>query len=855
LTHDPSRPGITRTRLDNGLEVLVRPTESAVAAVYLWMESGSADERDGELGGAHFLEHMLFKGTGRRGVGAVASEIEGFGGDLNAFTTHEQTVLHATLDTTRWREALDVLVDMAHHATLDAEEFDREKLVILEEVRSYEDDPDTIVDETLQAMIYGDHGYGRPIAGRPHDVSALTVDALRGFWNREYAPNRTVLAVAGEVDPVEVQELANRLLSDWRSGPARSLRAPVVPPARAAEARVTRSDFASTVVELAWPTPGLEHPDLPALEVLAATLGQGASAALPARLQTEEGFASDAWAALNNRRFSSTFQVGFVPNDGDTLKALAAALDEVERVARGSGSGAAISRAREGLLADWLFAEETVDGLAYDLAWYATQYGDPSVRRAARDRLAAVTVDDVRRAAARWLTREDVRLAAVDPKTSARQYQHALDKYRHPKPGRAVAAPGFSAPARHGPLRFEGKTGARVLLLPDDRPVAAVRIVGVGGQLAESDKQAGLAQAWSRVLLTGAADRDAGRLGEAEDAIGGEIDATGGRNSLGISASFPASHLEDGLELLADIVLEPHFSDEEWGRIRTEMTEEIRTRPDRPSEIGGLHLAAELWKGHPWARPPGGTEQSLAKLNGKAMKRFHEHIAGNNLVVAVVGGFDPDVVAERLSWLDELPAKAPPLPARPALTRLQPGIHTLRAGREQAQVILGARGARFADPHAAALDIAAAVLGGQSGRLFLSLRERMGLAYSVWAQSIDGLDGGTFSAGLSTDPARVDEARLALLAELERFASAPPDASEIRRYVSMLVGQVAMGQQRCLDRAHALAAGEMWRRPWDVPGHRARFEAVTPDEVTHAMRAVLDAGFVQVVVLPEATPG
>ena len=152
--------------LDNGLTVLLRESRRApVVELQIWASVGSADERAGEEGLAHFHEHMLFKGTERRGVGEVAGDIEGLGGHINAYTSFDQTVYHATLPSDAWREGLDVLVDAVRFSIFDEEEVHREREVVLEEIRRSDDTPGHVLGDLAFRECYRFHPYGAPILG------------------------------------------------------------------------------------------------------------------------------------------------------------------------------------------------------------------------------------------------------------------------------------------------------------------------------------------------------------------------------------------------------------------------------------------------------------------------------------------------------------------------------------------------------------------------------------------------------------------------------------------------------------------------------------------------------------------
>ena len=170
-------------------------------------------------GGAHFLEHLLFKGAGAHGVGEAAERVEAMGGDLNAFTSYEQTCLHGTVPAGREAEVLRLLAEMARRPHLDAAEIERERDVVIEEIRANQDDAMQVLAENLRARVYGDHPYARPVLGTEDSVRGLGREGLLALHARGFAPSNAVLAVAGPVDPSLVQSVAAELLSEGPPAP------------------------------------------------------------------------------------------------------------------------------------------------------------------------------------------------------------------------------------------------------------------------------------------------------------------------------------------------------------------------------------------------------------------------------------------------------------------------------------------------------------------------------------------------------------------------------------------------------------------------------------------------------------
>jgi predicted Zn-dependent peptidase len=198
-------------RLKSGLQVVLAPCEAESVAVGLFVRSGSRNERKAQAGISHFIEHMLFKGTAKRSALDITRAIEGRGGMFNAYTSEENTCFFAHIPDEYLAEAMDILVDMFKNAKLDAREFAKEKAVILEEIKMYADEPDSVAMENLQACLFPGHPLGRPVAGGEKSLEPMTPEDLRGWIKRRYTPRNTVLVVAGKFDAAKALEMAGRL--------------------------------------------------------------------------------------------------------------------------------------------------------------------------------------------------------------------------------------------------------------------------------------------------------------------------------------------------------------------------------------------------------------------------------------------------------------------------------------------------------------------------------------------------------------------------------------------------------------------------------------------------------------------
>ncbi|MGH7321065.1 MAG: M16 family metallopeptidase, partial [Candidatus Rokuibacteriota bacterium] len=190
-----------RLVLENGLTVILAEHRAAdVAAVQLWLRVGARDESDVGSGLSHFIEHLLFKGTPTRGPGIIDREVSGLGGEMNATTSQDFTYYHIVLAAPHVETALEVLADAVAHASFDPEEMERERRVVLEEIRRTRDNPNAYLWRVLGRLRFAGHPYGRPVLGTPATIQGATREQIVGYYRRHYVPANAVLVVVGNLD-------------------------------------------------------------------------------------------------------------------------------------------------------------------------------------------------------------------------------------------------------------------------------------------------------------------------------------------------------------------------------------------------------------------------------------------------------------------------------------------------------------------------------------------------------------------------------------------------------------------------------------------------------------------------------
>ncbi|MGL5113976.1 MAG: M16 family metallopeptidase [Beijerinckiaceae bacterium] len=398
------------TTLPSGLRVatLAMPhVETASLAIVAG--AGSRDEHADEHGLAHFLEHMAFKGTRRRSARAIAEEIEAVGGDINAATSVETTAYTARVLGADIGLGMDVLSDILTDSLFDAEELEREKGVVLQEIAAVDDTPDDLVFDLLTETAFPGQEIGRPILGTPDAVKSLDATRIRGFLGREYAAQNMVVAAAGAVEHDEILREAEVRLSGFATSTARERKS-----ARyvGGEHRLVRK-LEQSHVTLGFAAPSHHDPDFYAAQVFVNAVGGGMSSRLFQEVREKRGLAYSVYGFLWGYADAGMFGIYYGASDKTAKEAMTVSLDCLLD-ARESISEAEVARARAQLKVSLLMALESSSARADQMARHLLAYGRliPTAEIVAK--VDAITPEDVMRVASRILGAPPT-LAAVGP--------------------------------------------------------------------------------------------------------------------------------------------------------------------------------------------------------------------------------------------------------------------------------------------------------------------------------------------------------------------------------------------------------------------------------------------------------
>ncbi len=380
------------------------------AAIGVWVLAGARNELPQQNGIAHFLEHMAFKGTGRRNALQIAEAIEDVGGYINAYTSREVTAYYARVLENDVPLALDVVADILRNSILDVSEIETERGVILQEIGQALDTPDDIIFDWLQEKAYPDHPLGRAILGQQEGVARFSRDDLTGFVDQHYRPGQMVLSAAGAVDHDALVKAAEQMFGDMPAGDA-----PIAPRAkfRGGESRTIKT-LEQAHMALAFESPDYGDPAIHAAQIYATALGGSMSSRLFQEIREKRGLCYTIYAQAGAYADTGMMTI-YAGTSGDSMAGLAEiTIDEMKRAATDMRPDE-IERARAQMKAGLLMGLESPSNRAERLARMIQIWGRVPGLEEVVEKIDAVTLADVRNLAEKTAADAPAALALYGP--------------------------------------------------------------------------------------------------------------------------------------------------------------------------------------------------------------------------------------------------------------------------------------------------------------------------------------------------------------------------------------------------------------------------------------------------------
>ncbi len=824
--------------LDNGLRVIsLEDFSCPIVAVNLWYHVGSKDEDPERQGFAHMFEHMMFRGTDRLGSTDHFDLIRKTGGTCNAYTTFDQTVYTQTLPANQLNLALWLEAERMSMLKIDQDAFDTERKVVEEERRMGLNRPYGELLEKALPHLFPDHPYRWSTIGSIPHLRAASVPELRAFWTKYYVPNNATLVVVGGVTHAEVQQLAKRNFG-WipRAEDPPRIAAPEFKPYAKKQVNITEKNAPAPLAAMIFRGVPLNHPDAIALDLMTTILGRGESSRIYRRVVAEDQSAVMAMAGNMNLEQDGMLGVASImpPIGGKESAALKAMNEEIERMQTELVSEKELEKARNQMLKALVTESLTVDSKAAALGSAAVLEGDVSRVNTRLDRIRSVTAEDIRRVAQTYMQPEHAITGRVKSnlmgtlgnmlgfKNDAEDAPiTGLPETNPPPPGR----PGVSRPANRlaqspiaGPLQYEADTGYDQLELDNGLQIIVVEnheVPYVSVQLgmeagAWTEGKPGSASMALSMLTKGTERMSEKELATELETYAISLSGSAGMDSSSVSLGALPEQMDRAMRLLADVVLSNTMPEEEFTKLKKQVTTSLAISEKQPSSIADRELRRRLYGDHPYARGVSGRVADVEQLTVEDARSWWQTYARPDMCTLIFAGdidlAEAGTLAKKylIGWTAQGEKPQLELPDFPDPQPMH--IYLVDNSGVQSEIRVGHRSMTRQDADYFAGRVVSGYFGGAfSARLNETIRVEKGLTYGARGGFGAQKRAGSFSISTFSKNASTVEAVEAILAEIARLQAEKPSDKELNNTISYFTGSYPATRETSQQ-----VAGELW---------------------------------------------
>ncbi|HWP90877.1 MAG TPA: pitrilysin family protein [Thermodesulfobacteriota bacterium] len=854
--------GVTKFKLDNGLTVLLEENHSApVVAVNVWVKVGSACEEDGEYGIAHVHEHMVFKGTEKRGVGEIARIIEGDGGDINAFTSFDETVYYVVIAGRFLDTALDVLSDAMENSSFDAEELQKELQVVLEEIRRGEDSPQRNLSERLFSEAYTAHPYRRPVIGSKESVSGFTREKIVNFYKKWYSPNNMVLVVVGDFDTRKVVPKIKETFGTLKPRTLPNCHIPEEPVQKEMRAVVFDKKVQEGYFSLAFHTTDARNDDTPVLDVISNILGGGDSSRLYRRVKEDKGLVSNIYSYSFTPKYPGLFAVGGTLDPDKASSAFSEIIKETYLLKYEPVSYEELSRAKVNIESNSIYTKETMQGQAQKLGYYEVEAGDYKYEDEYLKKVSLVTQEDIMRVARKYFRNSNLTTAFLLPTGQVTiEEKEIIDIANRSAQALEKELSLLSIKSSGDVKKAMLDNGITVLIKQNHSvPLFAARAAFLGGVRFEDEKDNGVSNFLSEMFTRGTKNRSAEDIAREIESIAGEVSGFSGRNSFGVTVESLSRNFDQAIDIFADVIMNPSFDPEEIERARRDILSAINRQGDNLLRTTINLFLSTLYRENPYRFDVLGTKETITNMTRDDLINFYQkYVRPENMVISVVGNVDENRVLSMLeSYFGEMgkgrfspPQVQPESP--PSRIRT---AEVEQKDKAQTHIILGFLAPTLKDPDQYPFEVLNAILSGQGGRLFLELRDKRSLAYTVTSFFTPGLEPGFFGVYIGCAPEKQEEAIQGIKEQLALVLEKGVTDEELKRAQNYLVGNFEIGLQQNSAQAAKIAFDELYGLGWDeYKRYPEEIYSVTKDDIQRVARKYIHLDkYTLAIVKPEGS--
>jgi zinc protease len=785
-------------KLKNGLTVVLHPDRSTpIVGVNLFYHVGSKNEASGRTGFAHLFEHMMFQGSGNYIDGWRA--VDDLGGNVNGTTDQDRTFYYEVVPSNTLERVLYMEGDRMGNllTAMDQAKLDNQRDVVKNERRQRVDNqPYGTMFERIGMLMYPEsHPYHHSVIGSMEDLSAASLDDVKGFFRQYYVPNNAVLVIAGDFDERQTRAWVEKYFGGIAKG-ADIVRPNTPEPKLDSEIRKTYEEAGIPFSRLAMVWHGVPQysPDEAPLDMLASILSSGRGSRLQSDLLYGKELVSQIGASDGTSEIGGLFQISATARPGKSMDEIEKDINaHIERLKNEPPTAEEMTRALNVREANAIFGLQTVFGKGAAMAGYAGFLNKPDYFEANIDRYRKVTPADVQRVAKQYLTANRLVMSYIPAKAQPTG-----------NPNAEVNKPTSTAPKKKDTALIAKQDAMLPALGPDPKlvlpaiektklsngvnlwvvkhnelPIISMNLVlNAGGTLDSADK-AGVASMTSNMLNQGTKTRSAVDIANSLQSIGASVGSNASWDASTISMQTITKNVDQALDIYADVITNPAFPDKELESVRRRALLAFQQRRSNPTAVAGVVYDRVIYGDQPYGRQLTGDEKSVKAMTRDDLVNFYNtYYRPNNATLIVVGDVETASIKAKLekAFANWKPGEVPAFTNSAMTMAAKPAIYLVdRPGAAQSSVSIGQVGIERSNPDYYAVQVMNSILGGGStARLFMNLREDKGYTYGAYSRFSSRRGAGPFSASGEIQTVSTKEAVQEFLKELNGIRGGIP---------------------------------------------------------------------------------
>ncbi len=827
--------------LDNGFKAVVKEDHRNPLVVFsVFIDSGSASEGDyNGTGISHLIEHMLFKGTKKYPVGAIEDVLNKYGGNIDGYTSYDYTGYSITILKEHLDTALDILKEMLTEPLFDPGELKKEMAVIEREMDMDKDDPAKRISGMTFETAFMAHTYRLPVIGYKENFEKLTRADLVKFFKSAYVPEKMTIAVVGDVDRQGIIDKIKTSFGKIPRGNNTINVRPEEPPQIAQRSIEEKADIDGAYIDISFHSMSLFDNDLYAMDLLSFMLGQGDSSILNENLRIKDRTVLSVSSYNYTPKDPGLFVISSVLKEENVNKAISSILSLVEDIKQNGVKESDLIKAKNNFIADYVYQKETIGSQANDLAQNQILTGNPDFSAQYIENLKAVNIENIKRAASKYLNTQNMTVAVLD------------------KSGNALKEKAEEGPAEKGTegvKRILLSNGIPVILSENHSlPIISASIIFKAGVRFENENNNGISMLASRMLMDGTSSMSRSEMAVFYESRAIALNTFSGNNSLGINLTCLKEHIEDALRLASGICASPSFPDAEFKREKDETLQAIQMQDNDIVNHGLRLLKAMLFKAHPYGFQAIGTLSSVNKISRDEAEKFYSDVVSEgNITIGVSGDFKNSEMEGLIEkYFSKINLKKQPFSNPQKEGPLEKVItNTVPTNKDQSLVLVGFRGIDIYDKDRYSVDILTNIFSSPSGVLFKSIREEKGLTYAIGAFNVPGIDPGYAAIYALTSKANIEKVRQKIFEELNRAIKNGPGKEDVEKSKNYLKALRKINMQANSGFILGVTMDELYGLGYDdYRNFDKNIDAVTTEDVQRAAKRILTSDKCAVLIL------